>query len=288
MSSATFTVRGGFMAMNITFRNTAGAIKQQAVAVLNMADLSTFFSCSVEAYQDTLYAHSLRQFYRDCDIYGTVDFIFGNAAAVFQNNNFYARLPMKGQFNPSLLKAEQTQIKTRVFQSIIVQLELLMIWLQAISHLVEPAGWHDWNGDFGLDTLYYAEYNNRGLCLSSSFYPRLGSRKKNGKTWHPKKKHINKSVIYESMSRRKLIHIGKDEQVLVREMVVVNKNGGGNFTTINDAINAAPNNSAASDGYFLIYVTAGVYQEYLSIATNKPYLLMIEDGINQTNIYIYI
>ena len=107
-------------------------------------------------------------------------------------------------------------------------------------------------------------------------------RKKNGKTWHPKKKHINKSVIYESMSRRKVIQIGKDEGVLVREMVVVNKNGGGNFTTINDAINAAPNNSAATDGYFLIYVTAGVYQEYLSIATNKPYLLMIGDGISQT------
>lgn len=29
-------------------------------------------------------AHSGRQFYQDCEIYGYVDFIFGNAAAVFQ------------------------------------------------------------------------------------------------------------------------------------------------------------------------------------------------------------
>ena len=89
----------GFIAINITFRNTAGAIKRQAVAVRNGADLSAFRGCSFEGYQDTLYAHSLRQFYRDCDIYGTVDFIFGNAAVVLQNCNIFARRPLPNQFN---------------------------------------------------------------------------------------------------------------------------------------------------------------------------------------------
>lgn len=64
--------------------------------------------------------------------------------------------------------------------------------------------------------------------------------------------------------------------------MVVSQDGTGNFTTINDAINAAPNNSVASDGYFLVYITAGVYEEYVSIASNKQYLLLIGDGINQT------
>lgn len=28
--------------------------------------------------------------------------------------------------------------------------------------LIEPAGWREWDGDFALSTLYYAEYNNSG------------------------------------------------------------------------------------------------------------------------------
>lgn len=89
----------GFVAVNMTIRNTAGAIKAHAVAVRNGADLSTFYRCSFESYQDTLYTHSLRQFYRECDIYGTVDFIYGNAAVVFQDCNVYPRLPLQGQSN---------------------------------------------------------------------------------------------------------------------------------------------------------------------------------------------
>ncbi|XLR33872.1 hypothetical protein S83_061772, partial [Arachis hypogaea] len=88
-----------FVAVNITFRNTVGPSKHQAVALGSGADLSAFYMCSFEGYQDTLYAHSMRQFYSDCHIYGTVDFIFGNAAVVFQNCNIFPRLPMTGQFN---------------------------------------------------------------------------------------------------------------------------------------------------------------------------------------------
>lgn len=84
----------GFVAMNITFKNTAGAAKFLVVAIWNSADLSAFYYCSFEGYQDTLYTHSQRQFYKDYNIYGTIDFIFGNSAAIFQNYNIYARLPL--------------------------------------------------------------------------------------------------------------------------------------------------------------------------------------------------
>ncbi|XP_074322803.1 putative pectinesterase/pectinesterase inhibitor 41 [Apium graveolens] len=89
-NSAIFVVVGqGFVAVNITFRNTAGAVNHQAVAMRSRADMSTFYSYSFEGYQDTLYPHSNRKFYTECDIYGTIDFIFGNGAAVLQDCNIY-------------------------------------------------------------------------------------------------------------------------------------------------------------------------------------------------------
>lgn len=93
-------------------------------------------------------------------------------------------------------------------------------------------------------------------------------------------------AIYETATRRNLLQTdddgGDDDQIAVRDIVVVSQDGTGNFTTINEAIAAAPNNSAPTDGYFLIFVSAGVYEEYVSIAKNKRYLMMIGDGINQT------
>lgn len=91
-------------------------------------------------------------------------------------------------------------------------------------------------------------------------------------------------AIYETATRRNLLQTDDsgDDQISVRDIVVVSQDGSGNFTTINEAIAAAPNNSAPTDGYFLIFVDAGVYEEYVTIAKNKRYLMMIGDGINQT------
>ncbi|GAV62748.1 Pectinesterase domain-containing protein/PMEI domain-containing protein [Cephalotus follicularis] len=186
-NSATFAVVApNFVAVNITFRNTAGAIKHQAVAVRSGADLSTFYSCSFEGYQDTLYTHSLRQFYRECDIYGTVDFIFGNAAVVFQNCNLYPRMPMSGQFNAITAQGRtdpNQNTGTSILNCVIRAADDLAssnvtfntylgrpwkeysrtVYMQSdMGSLIDPAGWMAWSGDFALSTLYYAEYNNTG------------------------------------------------------------------------------------------------------------------------------
>ncbi|XP_061350200.1 probable pectinesterase/pectinesterase inhibitor 20 [Gastrolobium bilobum] len=186
-NSATFAVVAqGFVAVNITFRNTAGPSKFQAVAVRSGADMSTFYSCSFEGYQDTLYTHSLRQFYRECDIYGTVDYIFGNAAVVFQNCNIYSRLPLSGQFNTITAQGRTdpnqntgTSIQNATIKAAddlapnigTVRTYLGRPWKEYsrtvfmqsfMDRLINPAGWSEWSGDFALSTLYYAEYNNAG------------------------------------------------------------------------------------------------------------------------------
>ncbi|CAN6468668.1 unnamed protein product [Victoria cruziana] len=184
-NSATLAVLGqGFVAIGITVRNTAGPSKGQAVAVRNGADLSAFYRCSFEGYQDTLYAHSLRQFYRDCDVYGTVDFIFGNAAAVFQGCNLYARLPKgntitvtaQGRSDPNQNTGSSfincnVQASPELSRKSNVRTFLGRPWRQYsravfmqsnLGSLIDPAGWSPWSGSFALKTLYYGEYNNRG------------------------------------------------------------------------------------------------------------------------------
>ncbi|CAN0897185.1 Probable pectinesterase/pectinesterase inhibitor 41 [Linum grandiflorum] len=187
-NSSTFAVVApGFVAVGITFKNTAGPAKRQAVAVRNGADMSAFFNCSFQGYQDTLYVHSFRQFYRDCEVYGTVDFIFGNAAAVFQNCRIMSRLPMVHQFN-----AITAQSRTDPNQNTGISIQNCSIkaakdlaesngttrsylgrpWKaysrtvvmnSYIASFLDPAGWSPWFGNDSLSTLYYAEFNNSGM-----------------------------------------------------------------------------------------------------------------------------
>jgi pectinesterase len=63
--------------------------------------------------------------------------------------------------------------------------------------------------------------------------------------------------------------------------LVVAKDGSGNFTTVTDAINAAPNNS---DTRFVIYVKAGGYYENVEVGNSKTNIMLIGDGMWKTAI----
>ncbi|KAL6564165.1 hypothetical protein OROMI_015615 [Orobanche minor] len=185
--SATVAVVGtGFVAKGITFENYAGPSKHQAVALRSGADFSAFYQCSFVAYQDTLYVHSLRQFYRECDVYGTVDFIFGNAAVVLQNSNLYARRPNPNQQNIFTAQGREDpnqntgisilNCKIAAASDLIPvlsqfrtylgrpwkQYSRTVFMLSNMEAVVHPKGWLEWDGDFALRTLYYGEYRNRG------------------------------------------------------------------------------------------------------------------------------
>ncbi|CAA0409107.1 unnamed protein product [Arabidopsis thaliana] len=193
-SSATAGIEGlHFIAKGIAFQNTAGPAKGQAVALRSSSDLSIFYRCSIDGYQDTLMVHSQRQFYRECYIYGTVDFIFGNAAVVFQNCIILPRLPLKGQAN-----VITAQGRTDLFQNTGISIHNSIIipapdlkpvvrsvktymgrpWMMYsrtvvlktyIDSVVSPVGWSPWTkgSTYGLDTLFYAEYKNIGPASST-------------------------------------------------------------------------------------------------------------------------
>jgi|HubBroStandDraft_1064217.scaffolds.fasta_scaffold39611_3 pectinesterase len=82
----------GFEADNLTFENTAGNTGQ-AVAAAVRADRVVFKHCRFLGHQDTLFADYGRQYYVDSYIEGGVDFIFGNATAVFDHAEIHANGP---------------------------------------------------------------------------------------------------------------------------------------------------------------------------------------------------
>ncbi|KAL9224630.1 hypothetical protein vseg_000648 [Gypsophila vaccaria] len=198
--SATFAVTGaGFIGRDMTFQNTAGPEKHQAVAFRSDSDLSALYRCAFRGYQDTLYAHANRQFYKECTITGTVDFMFGDAVALFQNCQIQARLGLPNQKNTITAQGRKdpgentgfslqfcnitgdSSLTSSISNSTGTYTYLGRPWKaysrtivmeSYISNVVRPEGWLEWNLDLYLDTLYYAEYLNSGPGSS------LGSRVK--------------------------------------------------------------------------------------------------------------
>ncbi|GKA43396.1 putative pectinesterase [Tanacetum coccineum] len=185
-SATVAAVGAGFLARDITFQNSAGPSNQQAVALRVGSDESAFYRCGMIAYQDTLYVHSNRQFYINCFIAGTVDFIFGNAAAVIQDCDIHARRPNPNQRNMVTAqgRSDPNQNTGIVIQKSRIGATADLLPVQAsfptylgrpwrnfsrtvimqstISDVINPAGWFPWDGDFALATLYYGEYENTG------------------------------------------------------------------------------------------------------------------------------
>lgn len=175
-----------FIAKDIGFENSAGPEKEQAVALRVGADKSIFYNCQIDGYQDTLYAHTYRQFYRDCTISGTIDFVFGDGAAVFQNCTFLIRKPLDNQQNivtaqgrknvrqptgivlqnctitadPTLYPVKNT-IKSYLARPW-KEYSRTIIMESFIDDVIQPEGYLKWNDTFALETLFYTEFNNRG------------------------------------------------------------------------------------------------------------------------------
>ncbi|KAK4773138.1 hypothetical protein SAY87_028157 [Trapa incisa] len=185
--TASFSTMGpGFIAKSMGFQNTAGPQGHQAVALRVQSDMSAFFNCRMDGYQDTLYVQTHRQFYRNCVISGTVDFIFGDSSAVIQNSLIILRKPMDGQQNTVTAHGRTDKRETTglvIHNCRIVPEQKLypvrfqipsflgrpwkeysrtVIMESTLGDLIQPTGWMPWNGNFALDTLYYAEYANRG------------------------------------------------------------------------------------------------------------------------------
>jgi pectinesterase len=168
----------GFEADNLTFENTAGNTGQ-AVAAAVRADRAVFKHCRFLGHQDTLFADYGRQYYVDSYIEGGVDFIFGNAAAVFDHSEIHANGPgyLTAQSRTSAdQKTGYVIIDSRVTSGIepgaardTISLgrpwrpfsRVVYIHTELPADVI-PEGWNPWGRSGETPQAWYAEFESTG------------------------------------------------------------------------------------------------------------------------------
>lgn len=174
-SSSCYIYAPDFYAENITFENTSGPVGQ-AVACFVSADRVYFKNCRFLGFQDTLYTYGkgCRQYYEDCYVEGTVDFIFGWSTAVFNRchinskGNGYVTAPStdKGQkygylFYDCRLTADAGVNNVYLSRPWRPYAQAVFIRCNLGEHIL-PAGWDNWSNKDNEKTAFYAEYQSQG------------------------------------------------------------------------------------------------------------------------------
>lgn len=180
-SSGFYVFGDDFTACNLTFENSSGLVGQ-AVAVRVTGDRVVFESCRFLGFQDTLYPHTSgsRQYYHNCYIEGTVDFIFGWATAFFDECEIFC----KDQGYITAASTEEGVAHGFVFRNCKItgsapegsvylgrpwrnfaQTVFLNCFLDRVVH---PQGWHNWDKTEAENNTFYAEYNSYGPGANAS------------------------------------------------------------------------------------------------------------------------
>jgi pectinesterase len=182
-TSYTFLIEGNnFTAQNITFRNDAGINAGQAVGLDVKGDKAAFINCRIIGNQDILLAHTpdSREYYSNCYIEGTTDFIFGAATAFFAQCEIYCKK------NSHITAASTPQEHTFGFvfynckitgDTNVVNADLGRPWRDYaavvylhcyIGECIAPQGWSNWHDTQRDKTARFAEYKNYGPGANTS------------------------------------------------------------------------------------------------------------------------
>jgi pectinesterase len=171
-----------FQADNVTFENSAGPVGQ-AVAIVVRSDRAIFKRCRFLGDQDTLFADFGRQYYVDSYITGGVDFIFGNATAVFDHT-------VINEIRNGLITAQSRTAPDQTTGYVIDHSRIthktvppspgktaasgfglgrpwrdysrVVVMNTELPEDLNPAGWSAWGRGDETPKAFYAEYNNTG------------------------------------------------------------------------------------------------------------------------------
>lgn len=182
-TSTIFVYAEDFLAEDLTFENSAGEGKDigQACAITVDADRAAFIRCRFVGNQDTVYTFGKwqKQYFKDCWIEGTTDFIFGASTAFFDGCTILSK-------KDSYITAASTPEGARfgyVFRSCrfihgpeatkvylgrpwrnFAKTVLVDCWLD--DHILKE-GWHNWSKPYAEKTTFYAESGSSGPGAAS-------------------------------------------------------------------------------------------------------------------------
>lgn len=185
-SSTVYIYAPDFYAENITFENTAGQVGQ-AVACFVGGDRAIFRNCRFLGNQDTLYTWTRgRQYYQQCYIEGTVDFIFGSSTAVFDRCQIHSKrrgyltapsTEQNSQYGYVFLDCRMTADEgvDRVYLSRPWRdyAKAAFIRCEMGGH-IHPEGWHNWGKPERELTSFYAEFGNTGEGAATEHRAKFG------------------------------------------------------------------------------------------------------------------
>ena len=161
--------------VNFTIENSAGPVGQ-AVALHIEGDRVSVWRCKLIGDQDTLYVagEGHRQYFKDCYIEGTTDFIFGEATAFFEGCEIKSKkdsyitaasTPEGAEygmvFSDCILTAEDGVKKVYLGRPWREYARTVFIGSELGEHIL-PEGWHNWGKEEAEGTSYYAEFENTG------------------------------------------------------------------------------------------------------------------------------
>lgn len=176
-SASFFVYANNFTAKNITFENNAGFTAGQAVAVDIIGDRAAFFNCNLKGFQDVLFCRGqgMKQYFKNCYIEGTTDFIFGASTALFENCFIHSKknshvtaastpreIPFGFVFINCKLTADSNINKVSLGRPWQPNAAVAYINCEIGKHIV-PEGWNNWKNPTNEKTARYAEYKNYGL-----------------------------------------------------------------------------------------------------------------------------
>ena len=164
-----------FILENITVENSAGAVGQ-AVALQVEGDRCVFCNCRILGNQDTLYVAGKlsRQYFENCIITGTTDFIFGEATVVFERCTIHcktdsyitaASTPQGNPYGFVFLNCKLTALENakKVYLGRPWRVNAKVAYLNCeMSSFILPEGWHNWSKPESEKTTLFAEFGNTG------------------------------------------------------------------------------------------------------------------------------